>query len=155
MPRSRRRDGSKTVLSQEPLGIGIDLVTLPRFAEFASRPDGDLSAVFTEAELRAAESHGSRDLYLATRWALKEAALKALGTGWSAGIEWTDVEIAGALLAPRYMLKGRAQEIAEGLGAGRLLGSVACDGSVVVAVAALERAPGSRRSGGSHQVLSG
>jgi holo-[acyl-carrier protein] synthase len=140
-------------LPDEALGIGIDLVTLPRFADFLSRPEGDLSAVFTPAELRAAESDGRHDLYLATRWALKEAALKALGTGWSKGIEWTDVEVSGNLLAPRFMLKGKVREIAEGIGAGRILGSAAYAGCLVVAVAALERGAGSVGNGGSDALL--
>jgi holo-[acyl-carrier protein] synthase len=133
-------------LGPDTLGLGIDLVALPRFARFLGRPAGDPSAVFTVAELEAAESGTRRELYLATRWALKEAALKALGIGWSAGVEWTDVEATGALRVPRLLLRGEAERRARRLGARRVLGAVGWAGALVVAVVVLTGGPAAAAS---------
>jgi holo-[acyl-carrier protein] synthase len=139
-------DGVFLALGPETLGFGVDLVARPRFARFLGRPAGDLGAVFTAAELQAAGSGTRRELYLATRWALKEAALKALGTGWSAGVEWTDVEATGALRAPHFLLRGRAEQRARRLGARRVLGAVAWAGALVIAVVALTGGPNAAAS---------
>ena len=55
--------------------------------------------------------------HLAARFAAKEAALKALGTGWSEGVGWTDVEVVrDAIGRPGLMVTGKAAEIAAGRG---------------------------------------
>ena len=61
----------------------------------------------------AAESAHDRAEFLAVRFAAKEAVLKALGTGWSNGIAWTDIEVvAEPTRTPQVRLYGRAAEIA-------------------------------------------
>lgn len=77
------------------VGHGIDLVEVERFARLldhhADRADARL---FTPAELDYAAANPKRRAeHLAARFAAKEAALKALGTGWARGIAWTDVEV--------------------------------------------------------------
>ena len=71
-------------------GIGIDLVDIARFERAAPRLKERL---FTPAEARYCVAQRSPPLHFAARFAAKEAVLKALGTGWSGGIAWTDVEI--------------------------------------------------------------
>lgn len=121
------------------LGIGVDLVDVPRFAEFLRRNQPYLGEVFTRRELAAAEAE-HRDLYLATRWALKEAALKALGTGWGSGVQFTDVEALGDLSAPHISLHGRAQQIADEAGSSSVTGSTGCAGESVIAIVVLSPA---------------
>jgi holo-[acyl-carrier protein] synthase len=118
--------------------VGIDVLALPRFAAFLTRNQDSLGDVFTRRELMSADSrHGRRVLYLATRWALKEAVLKALGTGWARGVQWTDVEAAGELFRPRIVLRGGARQAAEQSGAHAVVGSAASSGDSVIAIAAL------------------
>jgi len=76
-------------------GVGIDLIELARF-KAAMRRQGPplLQKVFTAAERRYCEGKWNRVAHYSARFAAKEAVLKALGTGWSGGIRWTDVEIA-------------------------------------------------------------
>lgn len=93
---------------------GIDLVEIPRFAEFLDRhPDRARTRLFTEAELAYAAGKKRELEHLAARFAAKEAVLKALGTGWADGIAWTDVEVtrdhAGR---PGVALHNRAAELA-------------------------------------------
>jgi len=125
------------MLALDVCGIGIDVLELPRFRVFLTRNAGSLEEIFTQAELSAAATDGRRDLFLATRWALKEAVLKALGTGWGAGVEWTDVEVVGALSRPQIRLHGAAREAAEKSGAGGAVGSTSSSSDSVIALVAL------------------
>lgn len=85
------------------------LARTPRFAE----------RVFTEAERTYCDSRGAvASQHYAARFAAKEAALKALQTGWRGGISWHDVEIATRDSgAPYLMLHGVAKELFEKSGA--------------------------------------
>ena len=72
------------------MGIGIDLVDVARFR----RPSKNLLArLFTAGERRYCDRQAHPEIHYAARFAAKEAVLKALGSGWSGGIAWTDVEI--------------------------------------------------------------
>lgn len=101
--------------AQKPLhtpGIGLDLVDLDRFAESWSRSEsGFRRRVFTDKE--QAECDGRTDSlpHYAARFAAKEAAMKALGTGWSHGVGFTDFEIlSDGKSAPRVCIYGEAAE---------------------------------------------
>src|SRR5437870_6494342 len=77
------------------IGVGIDLVELARFKAAMRRQGAPfLEKLFTPAERRYCEGKWNRIAHYTARFAAKEAVLKALGTGWSGGIRWTDVEIA-------------------------------------------------------------
>jgi holo-[acyl-carrier protein] synthase len=118
-------------------GIGIDTVTLSRFSAFVARHEERLGEVFTRRELAGAASRRQRELYLATRWALKEAVLKALGVGWRADVQWTDVEALGDLFSPLIRLHGAARTIAERCGRRAVVGSACADGDCAMAIAVL------------------
>ena len=72
------------------IGVGIDLVDIERFERVKPRVRERL---FTRAEARYCVLQRRPALHFAARFAAKEAVLKALGTGWSGGIAWSDVEI--------------------------------------------------------------
>lgn len=73
---------------------GLDLVDLTEFSNLMSvSADCYLDRYFTSAELAAAGDGLKRLERLASRFAIKEAVLKALGTGWGGGIAYTDVEV--------------------------------------------------------------
>jgi holo-[acyl-carrier protein] synthase len=103
-------------------GLGIDLVSVARFR--TSVEDGGqafLDRVFTPEEqqdcLRRKHPHPS----LAARFAAKEAVMKALGTGWSAGVRFRDIEVASDEAGvPRLRLHGRAAELADAADFGEL-----------------------------------
>lgn len=73
---------------------GIDIVETARIERMiADHGERFLDRVFTESERAdCARSPGREGERYAARFAAKEAALKALGTGWRSGIAWTDVE---------------------------------------------------------------
>lgn len=76
------------------VGIGTDLCDINRIAQALERyGDRFVNRCFTEHERRRAENRANRAATYAKRFAAKEACVKALGTGISAGIAWRDMGV--------------------------------------------------------------
>ena len=108
------------------IGIGTDITEIDRISQMVERHARSfLDRVFTPNEQRYCGSGAAASERYAARWAAKEAVLKALGTGWSVGIAWTDVEVvklpSGAV---SVALTGGAARRAEELGVTEVLLSV-------------------------------
>lgn len=105
--------------NQVIVGTGIDIAEVPRIAESIARfGDRFLRRVFTESEIRYCDSKANRVERYAARFAAKEAAMKALGTGWNNGVRWRDVEVfrqPGS--RPTLRFHGTAAAVASQLGA--------------------------------------
>lgn len=101
------------------VGTGIDIAEVPRIAESIERfGERFLKRVFTEGEIRYCDSKANRVERYAARFAAKEAAMKALGTGWNRGVRWRDVEVARQPGGrPTIVFHGKAAEFAAQLGA--------------------------------------
>lgn len=101
------------------IGHGVDIVPVARIAEMVERHAAHfLERVFTPGERAYADASARRRMeHLAGRFAVKEATLKALGTGWRNGIAWTDIEV---VLEPSgrpiLALHGEAARAATGAG---------------------------------------
>jgi holo-[acyl-carrier protein] synthase len=78
----------------EIVGIGTDIVECLRIRRMIER-HGELflTRVYTDREIRYCQARKRAMEHFAGRWAAKEAILKCLGTGWSRGLAWTDLEI--------------------------------------------------------------
>jgi holo-[acyl-carrier protein] synthase len=100
------------------LGTGIDLAEVPRIAAAIERfGERFLHRVFTEGEMRYCDSKANRMERYAGRFAAKEAAMKALGTGWRGGVGWTDFEVRREPGGrPTIVFHGKAAEVASKLG---------------------------------------
>lgn len=125
------------------VGIGIDLCDTRRVRDLYERyGERFVARVFTEAEVARCRNARRRHECLGGRFAAKEAALKALGTGLSHGIRWQDVElVSGESQPPRIAWHGRAREIAERLGVASTHVSITHDGDHAAAVVVLEGVP--------------
>jgi len=132
----------------EPLGIGVDLVRIPRLRQVVERwQDRFLRRVFTEAELAYCLKRRDPIPHLAARFAAKEAVLKALGTGLSMGINWREMEIHRERgEAPKMILSGRCRAIGEAKGGRQVLLSITHDGDYALAQAVLVGDPSPTRS---------
>ena len=121
--------------------IGIDIIEVSRVRETIARTPRFAERVFTEAERAYCESRGAvAAQHYAARFAAKEAALKALQTGWSAGIGWQDVEISAKPSgAPVILFHGRARELFETSGATSAHVSIAHTSEHAVAEVILEK----------------
>ena len=100
------------------VGTGVDIVETSRIHRVFER-HGDRFArrLFTAGEIAYCEKFKNKAERFAARFAAKEAAFKALGTGWRGGVRWVDVEVIHHPSGkPGLVLKGRAQELAQALG---------------------------------------
>ena len=123
------------------VSIGIDIIEVRRVSEVLGRTPRFAERVFTEAERTYCESRGVvAAQHYAARFAAKEAALKALQTGWRGGISWHDVEIATQDSgAPYLVLHGTAKELFEKSGATRAHLSLSHTTEHAIAEVILER----------------
>jgi holo-[acyl-carrier protein] synthase len=103
-------------------GIGTDLIELERVARiYGEQGERFLEKLFTETERTYIAQWKDPTPRIAGRFAAKEAVMKALGTGWSEGVRWRDIEIirqSGG--KPEVRLHGRCQEIFASLDAKRI-----------------------------------
>jgi holo-[acyl-carrier protein] synthase len=120
-------------------GIGIDLVRIPRMREVIERwEERFLRRVFTDAEIAYCRSRRDPVPHFAARFAAKEAALKALGTGLSLGISWRELEVRRERgQAPSLLLWGRSREIGLARGGRRMLLALTHEGDYAMAQAML------------------
>ena len=125
-------------------GIGVDIVDIARIQALLDRyRDRFLRRVYTEAEISYAMSGVNKAERLAGRFAVKEAVMKALGTGKSLGILWRDVEtVRGRFGRPEVRLHGQAVKWAKMRGTAAVHVSITHDGGKAVAFVILEKAGG-------------
>jgi holo-[acyl-carrier protein] synthase len=91
------------------LGIGLDATDIPRVRDvFGRYGDRFLRRVFTEREIAYCTRRRDPVPHLAGRFAAKEAAMKALGTGHSRGVLWKDIEVVRLSGPPQLRLHGGA-----------------------------------------------
>ncbi|MBZ5698789.1 MAG: holo-ACP synthase [Acidobacteriia bacterium] len=108
------------------IGIGIDHVEIAKFRTDVEVDElGFVGRIFTESEVTYARSTDDYLQRLAGRFAAKEATLKALGTGWTAEIDWKQIEISNDPFGkPRIILRGQAAELATAAGAKQFFVSI-------------------------------
>ncbi len=101
------------------VGLGIDLTEVPRIARMVDKwGDHFTHKIFTAAERDYAERRAHPAQHLAARFAVKEAALKALGV--PEGLSWHDMEVTSDGGRPRLGLSGKAADAARAQGVIRL-----------------------------------
>jgi len=100
------------------VGTGIDIAEVPRIRKSIERfGQRFLERIFTAGEIRYCDSKANRVERYAGRFAAKEAAMKALGTGWNHGVRWRDCEVSRKPGGrPTMVFHGKAGEFAAGLG---------------------------------------
>ncbi len=100
------------------LGLGVDVVDIPRFGAVMARRPALAARLFAPEELAYASTLANPAPTLAGRFGAKEAAMKALGVGLGA-VDWTDISVhrrTGG--APELIVRGRAGDRAARLGVG-------------------------------------
>jgi holo-[acyl-carrier protein] synthase len=116
------------------VGIGVDLVDVPRFERTLARTPRLLERLFSPAE-RVLKPRS-----LAARYAAKEALIKALGG--SDGVHWTEIEVASEPSGrPRFALSGETARTVERRGITALHLSMSHDAGLATAYVIAENAP--------------
>ena len=122
------------------VGTGIDIAEVDRIkASLSALADAFWSGSSPPDEIRYCESKANKAERYAGRFAAKEAAMKAIGTGWSRGVTWQDVEvkrIPGG--RPTLAFHGMAAEFFQRLGAVRAHLSITHTGQQAMAQVILE-----------------
>jgi holo-[acyl-carrier protein] synthase len=122
------------------LGLGVDITEIDRIeAAIERRGRAFLERLFTPSEIAYCESHRHPAERFAGRFAAKEAAMKALGTGWARGVRWIDIEVVReASGKPTLRLAGAACSIASGLGVKNIALTMTHDGNTALALVIFE-----------------
>ena len=120
--------------------IGLDMVEIQRVERIHSaHGERFVQRICAPGEVEDRQT-GALAQHLAGLFAAKEAVLKALGTGWSAGLGFSQVEVVrNERGAPGVRLHGNAARRAEQVGVGRIHLSITHDGAYAAAVAVAEK----------------
>jgi holo-[acyl-carrier protein] synthase len=121
------------------IGIGIDIVDISRINNLMQKYGKRfLERVFSLDETSYCMKRYDFDACLAGRFAVKEAAFKALSAGRSSGVSFKDITIDMIDGAPQLTLSGKAHELSQSLGVVKHHVSISHDKGCAVAVVILE-----------------
>ncbi len=111
-------------------GIGVDVVQISRIGSLLDRwGDRFLQRVFTKQEIQYCRLRKDPSPHLAVRFAAKEAFLKALGTGYSQGVRWKDIEVLRSSSGvPNLQLHSYTKTLCQSHGINRIHLSMSHDG---------------------------
>ena len=117
------------------VGLGLDIAEVGRVkAAIERHGEVFLRRIYTAREREYCERFKNKFERYAGRFAAKEAAMKALGTGWSRGVRWVDVEVVREKGGrPTMALSGEAERVAERLGVKRIALSITHTGEQALA----------------------
>lgn len=117
------------------VGLGLDITEIDRMEQVLTRRGPSiLERLYTVREVAYCESHKNKFERYAARFAAKEAAMKALGTGWRRGVRWRDIEVVNAPSGkPTLRLDGVARQIADGLHVRNISLTITHSGNLAVA----------------------
>lgn len=117
------------------IGLGLDIAEIDRIEAAIARHGAPiLERLYTPREVAYCESHKNKFERYAARFAAKEAAMKALGTGWRRGVRWRDIEVANAPSGkPSLFFSGVTREIADKLGVKTVSLSITHSGNLALA----------------------
>lgn len=118
------------------VGLGVDIVEIERMRKILQRSPAFAHRVYSAEECAYCDGTSMPEAHYATRFAAKEAVLKALGTGFSYGIHPRDVEVKRTSKGRPYaVLTGRAKDVATTMGVRELPLSLSYTHSEAVACA--------------------
>jgi holo-[acyl-carrier protein] synthase len=117
------------------VGLGLDIAEIDRIGAAITRHGAHfLERVFTPGEVAYCERYRNKFERYAGRFAAKEAAMKALGTGWSRGVRWRDIEVTRQPSGkPTLRLEGGARQVADALGVRNISITITHSGNLALA----------------------
>jgi holo-[acyl-carrier protein] synthase len=120
------------------IGLGVDITDIPRIAATIERyGDRFIERIFTEGEIAYCKRRRVPAIHFAGRFASKEAAMKALGTGHTQQVLWRDVEVVRAGGPPQLRFHGGAARRFAALGASSSLLTITHSETIAFAEALL------------------
>jgi holo-[acyl-carrier protein] synthase len=123
-------------------GVGTDIIEVQRVEEKLLRTGGLKTKLFTPTEIAYCDSKHRPALHYAARFAAKEAFLKAMGTGWSGGHKFSEIEVVNnALGKPELFVHGKVSEFCASHGITGMEVSLSHIKELAKAIVVLERNP--------------
>ncbi len=121
------------------IGIGIDIIEIARIEKAMQKgSDRFRNRTFTDREVQYCEKKMRKYQHYAARFAAKEAAMKALGTGWRKGIGFSEIELINEISGkPELFFHGKAREILDASGGREVSVSVSHSNDYAVAMVVL------------------
>ena len=123
------------------MGMGTDIVQISRFgsSQEPAKPEGLAKKILTPDELATYINHAHPHRFLAKRFAVKEAAVKALGTGIGHGVSWQNLWLTHTDKGqPQLQFSGGFAEYAAQLGVTHSHTSISDEQAYAVATVILE-----------------
>jgi len=138
------------------IGVGIDIVEIDRVAALIDRyGDRFLNKIFLPDEIAYCRRHRRFAQHFAVRIAAKEAASKALGTGWHNGVHWKLVEVRRIPPGqPQIVLHGRAAQLARHQGVNSIVLSLTHGENLAIAEVIMQRVETEDSTSTVHEVPS-
>jgi len=122
------------------IGIGIDIVEVPRIQRRLGEIDGLVEQLFTTKERKFCDAQRWPGSHYAACFAAKEAFLKAVGIGLQNGLKFSEIEIINRVTGqPQLVLHGNLRSCFELDGATSCRLSLTCTKELACAVVALEQ----------------
>ena len=100
------------------VGIGTDIIEISRILSLLKKHDESFAKrILSEQELAIYQRQTIKEKFIAKKWAAKEAVSKALGTGFTQGVSFTDMTIEHTEEGkPLIVLTGKTKQVADKLG---------------------------------------
>jgi holo-[acyl-carrier protein] synthase len=123
-------------------GVGTDIIEVQRVEEKLIRTESLKTKLFTPIEIAYCEAKHRPAMHFAARFAAKEAFLKAMGTGWTGGHKFSEIEIVNnALGKPELLVHGKVGEFCRVHGITGMQVSLSHIKDLAKAVVVLEKNP--------------
>ena len=121
-------------------GVGTDIMQISRMRTALSRTPALMQRILTRTEQKTCNDSSDPALFMAKRFAAKEAVVKALGTGIGRGVSWQHVEVThNSAGQPQVVLSGGAQKLSVDQGVVNVHLSYSDEKDYIVAFAVAEK----------------
>jgi holo-[acyl-carrier protein] synthase len=121
------------------VGIGTDIIEVKRIERLLSKQERFKERIFTRGEIEYCEHKKNYIQNYAARFAVKEAFLKAIGTGWREGVTFKEIEVANNEKGkPDLVLSGTVKKITEEMGVTNIQVSISHIKDLAIAFVILE-----------------
>ena len=121
-------------------GLGIDIIEVERVQHNIEKEAGFAEMIFSKNEIGYCESKANKFQHYAARFAAKEAFLKAIGTGWLAGMQFNEIEIVNNDEGkPELMVSGSTQKTLSSFAISKVLVSLSHLKTFATAVVVIEK----------------
>lgn len=121
------------------VGVGTDIIEVKRIGRLLFKQERFKERIFTQGEIEYCEQKKNNVQNYAARFAVKEALLKAIGTGWREGVTFKEIEVANNEKGkPELVLSGTVRKITEEMGVTNIQVSISHIKDLAIAFVILE-----------------